>query len=228
MFTAPRRNQFSLNWNENNKGRERIMRGINGGSSKGRGVMGLQPLQKRIKRDSAFFTYAFLSFLCLKQVCKVNKHAILKRFLLIPLFYKICGSAPWYTIRALKNILASHMTWMFPCKIWFRQWNINRWITCRCFLWKPVNQVNFVNLNTYLSIVERKSSWQTWKMYACESSIKYVITHWRVFLLWKQFSQVWYTCRFRESSKRKKYLLCPPILVARDHYTWNGLSDEVV
>ena len=122
----------------------------------------------------------------------------------------------------------SHMTWMFPCKIWFRQWNINRWITCRCFLWKPVNQKNFVNLNTYLSIVERKSSRQTWKMYACESSIKYVITHWRVFLLWKQFSQVWYTCRFRESSKRKKYLLCPPILVARDHYMWNGLSDKVV
>ena len=147
MFTAPRRNQFSLNWNENNKGRERIMRGIIGGSSKGRGVIGLQPFNfkkqksietkqnrsKKNKERKFYIMYAFLSFLCLKQVCKVNKHAIFKRFLLTPLFfYEICGSAPGYTIRALKNILASHMTWMFPCEIWFRQWNINRWI--RCFL----------------------------------------------------------------------------------------------
>ena len=73
---------------------------------------------KKNKERKCFFTYAFLSFLCLKQVCKVNKHAIFRRFLLIPLFfYEICGSAPGYTIRALKNILASHMTWMFPCKI---------------------------------------------------------------------------------------------------------------
>lgn len=93
--------------------------------------MGLQPFnfkkqkstetkqnwRKKNKERKYFIMYAFLSFLCLKQVCKVNKHAILKRFLLIPLFYKICGSAPWYTIRALKNILSSHMTWMFPCKI---------------------------------------------------------------------------------------------------------------
>ena len=66
-------------------------------------------------------------------------------------------------------------------------------------------------------------------MYACESSIKVMLLDTEGYSF---FENNFPKCDIHADSvrarKEKKYLLCPPILVARGHYTWNGLSDEVV